>query len=260
MIYWIADDDCVKKNRYQASFRPEEYRSKLKLLVRKIDIALIDKMIVFGKKNAQFVISQTKVQQEKMLENFGIKSTLIRNSYSFDQQSFPKKENVILWVGNFRNSKQPELFVEIAKNALFAEWKFIMIGDSSTYFQEIKCVKLPNFEYLGPIPLEQSSEWFAKAKIYINTSLLEGFPNAFIQSWYYKTFILSLVADPDFVLSKEKMGVSANGDLNQLIRQLDHYCSNPEEMQPILDRGYDFVRKEFDIKKNTDKLISVLSE
>lgn len=260
MIYWLADDNCAIKNHYSKYFNAKEYNSHIKVWIRKMDWFIVDKMIEYGKRNSHFIVSQTQFQRDQVLKNFKLKSAIIRNSYKFDQVAQIPKENIILWVGNFRKTKRPQLFTEIAQKVKINGWRFVMVGNSLDYFTEVKDLKIDNFEYMGPQSMEQTIEWFIKSKIYISTSVLEGFSNTFIQAWYYRSFILSLSFDPDCLITNRQLGIYALNDLNKLTDFLVHYCSNEHEIEPFVSRAYEFVRSEFDIKKNTDTFIDYISQ
>jgi glycosyltransferase involved in cell wall biosynthesis len=42
---------------------------------------------------------------------------------------------------------------------------------------------LPNIEYKGFLPFEEADRWFSGARVVLNTSKYEGFPNTFLQAW-----------------------------------------------------------------------------
>ena len=119
-----------------------------------------------------------------------------------------KKDNYILWVASISNAKKPELFIELAKR--LPEYKFIMIGNVSDkrLYEKIKdeMNKIKNLKYLGFKPFKEADEYFKRAKIFVNTSILEGFPNTFLQAWRYGTPVVSLNVDPDEIICKYKLG------------------------------------------------------
>jgi glycosyltransferase involved in cell wall biosynthesis len=78
--------------------------------------------------------------------------------------------------------KQPELFLKLAE--AIPEARFQMIGGHSSnqeYCDRIRDVvgRISNLEFLGVVPFDEIDEYFNRASILVNTSMFEGFPNAF---------------------------------------------------------------------------------
>jgi glycosyltransferase involved in cell wall biosynthesis len=87
--------------------------------------------------------------------------------------------------------KRPEWLLEVAKR--LPHRNFVMIGGISTrgtrltpgYYEGIRAAAaaLPNVDFKGFLPPEQAEAWFDRARVFLNTSLHEGVPNTFMQSW-----------------------------------------------------------------------------
>jgi glycosyltransferase involved in cell wall biosynthesis len=69
---------------------------------------------------------------------------------------------------------------------------FTMVGgpggsDSSSinYFRAIEAAakSIPNLRFHGFVPYSEVDSYFDRARVFVNTSLYEGFPNTFLQSW-----------------------------------------------------------------------------
>ena len=68
---------------------------------------------------------------------------------------------------------------------------------------------LPNLRYEGFVPYAQMAARFARARILVNTSTYEGFPNTFVLAWLHGAVVLSLGVDPDRRLSRDGLGIAA---------------------------------------------------
>ena len=80
----------------------------------------------------------------------------------------------------------------------------------------------PNIDYLGPLAQSEVNELLARAHIFVNTSVHEGFPNTFIQAWMREMPVVSLHVNPDDVLNRHGTGIFAGNEprLAEAVRRL----------------------------------------
>ncbi len=158
----------------------------------------------FGLKNAHKVIFQTD-KQAQVFKNlqFSNSGPVIPNSFPGVSGSDIKERDIILWVGRGVDDKRPGYFLALAKD--FPEERFLMIMPESdeNISRTIKrsAAGLDNLEIRGRTPFTETEELFSRAKVFVNTSFAEGFPNTFLQAAAAGTPILSLTIDPDSLLS-----------------------------------------------------------
>ena len=257
MIYALSGDDEIRFNSYFKHYRNR--RLSFKNILRLVDVYVFDSLIGRNSYKLDLIISQTEYQKKKLKIHTGLESTVIPNSKNFSATIIDyHKENIILWVGNLRAIKRPELFLSIVDTIKLTNWKFVMIGKAYEYIEEIKKLDNNNFQYLGELSYEETNKWFEKAKVLVNTSLSEGFSNTFIQAWHFKTLILSLSVDPDNLLSQKKYGIYANNDYEQLKQEIISVANNYDDYHAMLDQAYAFASAEFELRRNVDKLESLL--
>jgi glycosyltransferase involved in cell wall biosynthesis len=99
--------------------------------------------------------------------------------------------DLVLWVATVHQYKRPEWVIEVAKR--LPQRRFVMIGGVSTrgtalqpgYYEGIRdaAAQLPNVEFKGFLPLAEVEPYFDRARVFLNTSVHEGVPNTFMQSW-----------------------------------------------------------------------------
>lgn len=249
-IYALAGDNEIKYNK----FKKRKQNSTLKQILQNLDISIINVLTNKSEHFCDLIITQTNYQSNELFKNKGLKSMVIRNSYDFEKidQKPLKKENIVLWIGNFRNIKQPQYFLDVSKN--IENFEFIMIGDYSNY--DIEIFEKSNIKLLGLLESSKVSEHLSKAKYLVNTSVTEGFSNTFFEAWANGVYVLSLNSNPDNILDN-KIGYCSNGSISQLSEKIHQMES--EGFDPLAIRNSFLDYKEyFDLNTNlylTEKLI-----
>jgi hypothetical protein len=71
----------------------------------------------------------------------------------------------------------------------------------------------PNLRFIESVPYHRIQDHYDRARIFVNTSEWEGWPNSFIQAGLGRAALLSLAVNPDGLFEKFRLGVWAGGDL-----------------------------------------------
>ena len=178
----------------------------------------------YGLKRADAIIVQSAMQRKLLRENYGLDSVVIKNLYPDELNLKERRNEHILWVATLREWKRPELFVEIAK--AFPREEFVMIGGpgkNRQFYADIKRAAddIPNLVFKGFLPFEETKRYFDSAKLFVNTSIYEGFPNTFLQSWCRGIPVITFF-DPDDVVAKNRLGmvVSSTEELLESVQQM----------------------------------------
>jgi glycosyltransferase involved in cell wall biosynthesis len=64
---------------------------------------------------------------------------------------------------------------------------------------------LPNLCFHGRVPYSKVGAFYERARVFVNTSDSEGFPNSFLQAWVRGTPVISFF-DPDGVIDSNRLG------------------------------------------------------
>ena len=205
-----------------------------------------------GLRCADLVVSQHQNQKEILKERYK-KDSIVRRSAHLIPENIPVSDKeYILWVARCEGWKQPEVFIEIAKH--FPGTKFVMICAESTnkmYFKKIRteALKLPDMEFVEYVPFGEIDNYFLGARVFINTSAMEGFPNTLIQAAKNKALILSLSVNPDDILDKYTMGICAKGSFEKLKHDLEMVLRDKRLWQKLTDNAYGYAKENHDIMK-----------
>lgn len=219
-------------------------------------ISIIEHLQHFDISHADCIIVQSEYQRMRLKQNFGKNSKLIKSLCVIENNGIQKNQTpLVIWVANFRELKQPRIFLELAKK--FPDVEFCMIGGpysgSENFFNRIKseAEKIRNIQLAGFVPLHKVNRYFEKAWVVINTSSSEGFPNTFFQAWSNFTPVLSLYVDPDEIICKNNLGIHSR-EFSQMVTDLDTLLKDDNLRRQMGLNGRRYVEKEHSI----DHLIS----
>ncbi|HSJ96414.1 MAG TPA: glycosyltransferase family 4 protein [Myxococcota bacterium] len=143
----------------------------------------------YGLRNVDSVVVQNPSQLDNLRRHYGREASVIPNCFTPPPGARADRGGSILWVATVRPQKRPELLLELARR--LPQHRFVMIGGSDPgwraeeYARAIgaQAAKLPNVEFRGFVPFEEADRQFGRARLVLNTSLYEGFPNTFLQAW-----------------------------------------------------------------------------
>ncbi len=171
----------------------------------------------YGLKRASIILVQSARQKDLLCNNYGLESFIIPNFILAESKFLPNSDRkYILWVATIREWKRPMYFIRLAK--AFPNEKFIMIGGSSAFeanlFNQVKkeCQRLENLNFLGFLSFEETEKYFDQCKVFINTSLYEGFPNTLLQAWRRGIPVISFF-DPDNIIKEKGLGFVPQSEL-----------------------------------------------
>ena len=180
-----------------------------------------------GLRRASRVLVQTAHQQELMRRNYGVESTIaglvIQTGRS--ERGFGERNIDALWVSNMRAVKRPDVLLNVAD--LLPQVSFHMVGGTVTgghqFFETVKvqAASRSNVTFHGAVPYRDVSAFYSRARVLVNTSDVEGFPNTYLQAWASGTPVVAFF-DPDGVIAREGLGatVRAADEMREAVRQL----------------------------------------
>ena len=168
---------------------------------------------------------------------------------------------LVVWIGNFKLVKRPEIFVRLAEELRhLPDVRFAMAGRAGNERTHgalhAKIRALGNLEYLGELSHDQVNELLGRAHCLVNTSDSEGFSNTFIQAWMRGTVVLSLNADVDGVLASGDLGYLA-GSFDKLRAQLERLVADRHAREALTERARTLALQRYGTG-NLDALVAVL--
>ena len=173
------------------------------------------KLYEYGLRKADIVLCQHAAQQRALMENFAVSSVVTDPLVDPPaRQLDPDQRDLeILWVSNLSDFKRPDLALQLARQMPAHHIHMIgglMPGFSDLYQRiESAAMNVPNLTLYGRVPYHEIGDFYDRAKVFVNTSDVEGFPNSFLQSWCRGVPVVSFF-DPNGLIKREGLGVSPN--------------------------------------------------
>jgi glycosyltransferase involved in cell wall biosynthesis len=166
------------------------------------------KLYEYGLRRAHGIFVQTEKQQHAMHANYRLPSTIAEMLVDPPQQERERGVDV-LWVNNIRQFKRPDLLLELARR--MPHLRFHMIGGPTPGFDDLyadiasQAAALRNLTFHGRVPYHDMDAHYAGARVFVNTSDTEGFPNSYLQAWIRGTPVVAFF-DPDGLIKREQLG------------------------------------------------------
>jgi glycosyltransferase involved in cell wall biosynthesis len=143
----------------------------------------------YGVRNVDRLFVQNPAQRELARTHFGRESVLVPNCYAPPPGARADRKGYVLWVATVRAQKRPEILLEIARR--MPEYRFVIVGGADAgrrgheYARGVRAALagVPNVEDRGFVPFAEADRVFDGARVVLNTSIYEGFPNTFLQAW-----------------------------------------------------------------------------
>lgn len=187
---------------------------------------------------ADAIIAQTPEQQTMLRERFGRESTIIANPIDADEwdsglttpphpADTAGLSRYALWIGRADAvHKRPQLCIELARLCPEIPFLLIMNPRDPRLDAELRRAAPPNVRFVTSVPFTRMPGVFSRAGVLVNTSLLEGFPNTFLQAALSRVPIASLQVGRTF-LEYLHCGRYANGDLDRLAADVQELWQSP---------------------------------
>jgi glycosyltransferase involved in cell wall biosynthesis len=196
------------------------YRQRHRLMGKAFDWAL---------RRARTVFAQSEETASALRRDVGLSTVqVIPNGHRLGTPQDRPRE-IVLWVGRSDRMKGPERFIDLAMR--LPHEQFVMIcqrafGDDDYPRLVDRALAVTNLQFIERVPFDQIDPWFQRAKVFVNTSDSEGFPNTFIQAAQWAVPIMSLNANPDRFLSQYQCGLCADGSFDRLAEGLRLLLAN----------------------------------
>lgn len=145
----------------------------------------------------------------------------------------------IIWVGNIKANKRPQLLLECAKR--FPKLSFCMVGDGD--MQDIirlkcKAEEIVNIHMTGRIPNADVYEHMTNADLLLMTSEFEGLPKVIQEA--AQCGVPAIYINENYTVDFINSGINgyAVPDVDQMIEKIQYLLEHPAEYQKMSKSAY----------------------
>lgn len=203
-----------------------------------------------GLKHADAVITQTALQQEMLRDNFQRESQVrpMPGDYAPSESSRSDaptpNDATVFWVGRISKEKRLEWLLDLAEK--FPRVRFNVAGAAnakSDYERTVRdrAEKIANVTLLGRLSQAEIRPYYESAALLCNTSIYEGFPNTFLESWSVGLPLLTTY-QPDDIVEQHKLGWMCHS-FDELCQNLTKALENAEEWTSRSGNAWQYYRK-----------------
>jgi glycosyltransferase involved in cell wall biosynthesis len=222
-----------------------------------------DKLLYeFGLNHADAILAQSEHQRAAMQRNYHLDSSVApmlvdhpRAVLEFDQRSMP-----VLWVSNIRQLKRPDTLLELAielPNTMMHMVGGPIVGSTDLYEAiKTRAAASQNVTFHGQIPYHDVNDYFSAARVFVNTSEVEGFPNSYLQSWARGTPVIAFF-DPDGIIAREGLGVAVK-DIEEMREAVRSLVSDRERWNAASARCLAYMQSVFSDEKCVAPYLEVI--
>jgi glycosyltransferase involved in cell wall biosynthesis len=220
----------------------------------------LKRLFSFGLRLADAVVCRSMEQMTWLKERHGRRGVLIRTGHPVPPESSPDAaaKRSVVWVGRGHPLKQPELFLSLVEQLPDEPCVMVLMPDAQheALATELRAraAGLPNLTLSEHLPWDRMEAVFRDAKLYVNTSTYEGFPNTFVQAAMQGTPILSWRVDPDGVLTDHGIGVCAGGSFERMAVLGRRLCLEHDWREKLGRQAQEYARKHHDLSRSVIEL------
>lgn len=210
------------------------------------------------------IICQTDYQVSKIREWGYDPMSKIPNMHSeiIDNKT-KRNKNRILWIGNAREVKQLELFLELSTLLKNEKYEFHVIGkipDNSYGDGLLEKIRIcQNLTYHGSKENSFINSFLQTVGVLVNTSVSEGFSNTFIQAWMCGTPVVALNSDPDGLMTHHNLGIDCHGNFDLMPKAITAIFGEKDYLIQS-NRIKQSAISLFSTKVNVSKLIEIIEK
>jgi glycosyltransferase involved in cell wall biosynthesis len=175
-------------------------------------------------------------------------------------RAFPNaghKEVDFLWVSRCQPVKRPHLFLDLVEALPEFSFEMVCPREDVGLWESVaaRAGRLANLRFIEKVPYHEIQGRYDAARVFVNTSEWEGWPNSFIQAGLGRTALLSLDVNPDGIFERFGLGRFAAGDFERLKAESRGMISDAAGLARMQEGCARFVAEMHDNAKETEAFL-----
>ena len=203
-------------------------------------------LYAYGLRRADAILVQSGSQARSLSRSYGLASR-VAGMLVEPPLTAPTHDLDVLWVGNVRRVKRPDRVLWLS--ARLPHVAFHMVGGAlpgeEALYAHVRnaAAACANLTFHGSLSYAEANKLFGRAKLLLNTSDTEDFPNTYLQAWIRSVPVVTLI-DPDRVIEREGLGIAVRAP-DQLPGAIASLLGSHGAWQAASDRCRRFMAREF---------------
>jgi len=146
-----------------------------------------------------------------------------------------RKDVDFLWVSRCQNIKRPHLFLDLAVAMPASKFQMVCPREDIALWEAVseRARQMPNVDFIERVPYHEIQGVYDRAKVFVNTSEWEGWPNSFIQAGLGRAALLSLDVNPDGLFQRFRLGLFADGSFERMVAHAKSLVAAPEQTRAM---------------------------
>jgi len=218
-------------------------------------------LYAYGLHRADAILVQSAAQARSLARHFDLPGRVA--AMLVEPAPFYGERDIdVLWVANIRRVKRPDRVLALAHQLPEADIHMVggpLPGEGELY-ESIRrdAVLRPNLTFHGRMSYWDVNAVYARARLLVNTSEVEGFPNTYLQSWIRGVPVVSYI-DPDGVIGRNGLGavVESPAQMRDAILRL---LGDPGALAAASSRCRAFMVREFAEEKILTPYLTTFDE
>ncbi len=201
----------------------------------------------YGLRHADGVIVQNESQLGMSRGVVAAPVQMIPNGALPATHAVTGRNGAIVWAGGVRAVKRPDLFIELARR--IPEREFVIVGgglpSERDYAAGIErtAAGVSNLTLTGWLPHPEVIRHIARASLVVNTSVVEGFPNVYLEAWNHGVPVISF-NDVDGLIEREHLGIVC-ADVGQMEASIRSLLGDGDRLRAMQENARRMVEARF---------------
>ncbi len=171
-----------------------------------------------------------------------------------------EKKVDFLWVSRCQPVKRPHIFLDLVEAMPGSSFEMVCPREDVGLWDTVakRAATLLNLRFIEKVPYHEIQSQYDTARVFVNTSEWEGWPNSFIQAGLGWTALLSLTVNPDGIFERFGLGCYASGDFERLKADARSMIQDAPALELMQDGCARFVAEMHDNGKETEAFLGGL--